>query len=58
MKGKMGSKGSNQTVSQAPSKGGGSAPQGTAVGSGSRPTGGKIKLMSSNPSNAQKIRPG
>lgn len=36
--------------------GGKSAPQGTAVGSGSRPGGGKLPIPSSNPSNAKNIR--
>lgn len=35
---------------------GSSMPQKTSTGSGSRPTGGKIAIPSSNPSNAKKIR--
>lgn len=37
-----------------PSKGG-SAPQNTDVGSGSRPTGGKIAIETSAPANAHKL---
>jgi len=33
-----------------------SAPQNTAVGSGSRPTGGKINIPTSAPKSAQKLR--
>jgi len=37
-------------------KKGSSAPQGTAVGSGSRPRGGKIPIATSSPSAPQAIR--
>jgi len=55
--GKMGNRISNMTVSQMTGQRGGSMPQGTAVGSGSRPTPSRIKLMSSNPVSSQMIRP-
>jgi hypothetical protein len=56
--GAQGNRVSNMTVSQATSnKTGGSIGQGTAVGSGSRPTPSKVKIMSSNPVSSQMIRP-
>ena len=45
----------NQVLSQK-GTGGSSMPQGTATGSGSRPTGSKVMIPSSNPSSQQKIR--
>jgi hypothetical protein len=48
---------SNKTVSQKANGGGKSAMIGYAVGSGSRPQGGKYNIESSNPVNTQKIRP-
>ena len=47
---------SNKVSTQAPGGKGGSMPQKTSTGSGSRPTGGKITIPSSNPSSAKKIR--
>ena len=46
----------NQPVSQK-GTGGSSAPQRTATGSGSRPMGSRITIPSSNPAQAQRIRP-
>ena len=48
---------SNKVVSQKTGGTGGSAPQSTATGSGSRPTASRFKIDSSNPSSSQKIRP-
>lgn len=48
---------SNTTTRQTADGGGKSAMQGTAVGSGSRPTPSRIKIDSSNPSHSQMIRP-
>ena len=48
---------SNKTVSQKANGGGKSAMVSYAVGSGSRPQGGKHTIESSNPSSSQKIRP-
>ena len=47
---------SNKVVTQK-GTGGSSAMQRTSTGSGSRPGGGKFPIPSSNPSNAQMIRP-
>ena len=47
----------NRVIQQKNTSQGGSAPQKTATGSGSRPTGGKYKIDSSNPAYAQMIRP-
>ncbi len=55
--GKTGNRVSNMTVSQVTGQKGGSMPQGTAVGSGSRLTPSKVKIMSSNPVSSQMIRP-
>jgi hypothetical protein len=46
----------NQPITQK-GTGGSSAKVNYGTGSGSRPTGGKFKTPSSNPANAQKIRP-
>ena len=45
------------TTAQQKGTGGSSAAQKTNTGSGSRPTGSKFKIESSNPSSSQQIRP-
>ena len=45
-----------QTSKQAPGGKGGSAPQKTATGSGSRPSGGRFPIKSSAPSSAKNHR--